>query len=42
MKGLFPRRLSSIPANRLSFEKCRVIVRNLPFTVRLEMVYEYR
>ena len=33
VKGLFPRRLSSIPSNRLSFEKCRVIIRNLPFNV---------
>lgn len=38
VKGLFPRRLSSIPANRLSFEKCRVIIRNLPFNV-LEWIH---
>lgn len=33
IQGYYPRRLSSIPANTLSFEKCRVIVRNLPFAV---------
>ena len=33
LPGFFARRLSTIPANRPNFEKCRVIVRNLPFGV---------
>lgn len=33
ISGFFARRMASIPANRLNFEKCRMIVRNLPFSV---------
>ena len=33
LPGFFARRLSTIPANRVNFEKCRMIVRNIPFKV---------
>ena len=35
--GYFARRLSTIPSNRLNFEKCRMIVRNIPFSVSVSI-----
>ena len=39
IEGLKAIRLSSIPSTSLSFEHCRLIVRNMPFSVWLDQEY---
>ena len=39
IKGYFAIRMSTIPSNRIHFEKCRMIVRNLPFSISEKKIY---
>ena len=39
LPGYFAIRLSTIPSNRMNFEKCRMIVRNIPFNVSEKKIY---